>query len=286
MRWGYFLVFSSALFLTIGTSAARPLTVLTSFLPLYSFTANVTGDAATVEVLLPPNVEPHDYQLTVKDRARIERADLIVFLGLGLDDWLEQAIAGSTRAIPRIAVSSAVTDHLLLTSGKPNPHIWLDPLLASRCVTNIVQALAKLSPENAELFERNGSNYVAQLQALDQEIRALLGPVQNRSIVTFHDSFPYLARRYGITVAGVIEPTPEISPSPRYLAQLYRTIRQTGVKCIFTEPQFRSSIARMVSEDLNLPMATLNTLESGTATLRSYEIGMRQNAKTLAGKLK
>jgi zinc transport system substrate-binding protein len=276
----------SGLLLLVADANARELNILTSFLPLYCFTANVAGNSAKVEMLLPPNVEPHDYQLAVKDRARIEKADLIILHGLGLDNWLEPALARSKAAV--LVVSSAVADQLIVSGGSPtpNPHLWLDPILAIRCVTNIVIKLGELDPQNAGSFQANGSNYIARLRALDQQLGATLEPVRGQSLVTFHDSFPYFARRYGLNVAGVIERVPEVSPSPRYLADLYKVIRKTGARCIFIEPQFRSSIAQMVAEDLDLPIAALNPLESGPANPRGYEVGMEENARTLLQKLK
>jgi len=142
------------------------------------------------------------------------------------------------------------------------------------------------SVSEASLYATNAARYLDRLQELDREIESEISPIRGKGLVTFHDSFPYFARRYGLNIIGVIEPVPEVSPSPRYLSSLYKAIRRNGARCIFTEPQFRSSIAQMVSEDLNLPMATLNTLESGSPDVRAYEIGMRENARTLHRHLK
>jgi zinc transport system substrate-binding protein len=285
IRSGCLLTVAVAFWFACG-AAARELKVLSSFLPVYCFAANVIGDAGTVEMLLPPNVEPHDYQLSVKDRARVERADLLILNGLGLDSWLEATLAGASKPIPTLIVSSVLSNRLIRASRKPNPHIWLDPLLAMECVRNILDAVTRLDSENATVYSKNAAEYLERLRVLDREIENELAPARGKGLVTFHDSFPYFARRYGLKVVGVIEPVPEISPSPRYLSGLYKTIRQSGATCIFTEPQFRSSIAQMVSEDLNLPMATLNTLESGVPNARAYEIGMRENTRTLRENLR
>jgi len=94
------------------------------------------------------------------------------------------------------------------------------------------------------------------------------------------------ARRYGLRVVGVIEEVPDISPSPRTLARLYAKIRETRPKCIFTEPQFPSGLAKTISQDLQVPVAALNTLESGSFTPDSYENGMRENLRVLKEKLR
>jgi len=265
------------------TQAKEP-SVLASFLPLYCFTVNVAGSAAHVDPLLPPNSSPHDFQLTVKTRKRIEAADLVILSGLGLDAWVEPALAKEKQRLVR--VSAGLSNELIRSSGAVNPHIWLDPILAIHSVTNIVQALVTLDPSHAEVYQRNASDYIARLRALDQELRDGLMPFKDQSIVTFHDSFSYFARRYGLRVVGVIEEVADVAPSARTLARLYTKIRETKPKCIFTEPQFPSGLAKTISYDLHVPVAALNTLESGAFTPDAYERGMRQNLRTLQENLK
>src|SRR5437588_8519148 len=228
---------------------AKEIKVLASFLPLNCFAANVAADAAHADGLLPPNTSPHDFQLTVKTRKSIEAADLVILNGLGLDSWVEPALAKDKQRLVR--VSSGLSNELIRSSGAINPHIWLDPILAIHCVTNIVQALVALDPSESEAYRRNAADYIARLQALDQELQDGLLPFKDQPIVTFHDSFSYFARRYGLRVVGVIEEVPDVSPSPRTLARLYAKIRETKPKCIFTEPQFPSGLAKTISHDLH-----------------------------------
>jgi ABC-type Zn uptake system ZnuABC Zn-binding protein ZnuA len=116
---------------------------------------------------------------------------------------------------------------------------------------------------------------------LDQEIRAVLGAVPGRSIITQHDAFSYFARRYGLHIAGVLESVPEVEPSPRYLAALSRVARERKVRAIFTEPQFSPNLARQLGRDLGVPVASLDTLEAGPLKPGAYEAGMRQNIRVL-----
>ncbi|SRR5713101_5863183 len=274
---------AGAAFLT-SAAEAKELKVLTSFLPLYCFTANVAADAAQVEALLPPNTSPHDFQLTVKTRKRIEAADVVILNGLGLDSWVEPALTKDNQRLVR--ASAGLSNELIQVSGAINPHIWLDPTLAMHCVTNIAAALADVDASHAETYRQNASRYIARLQALDHELRDGLLPFKDQPIVTFHDSFSYFARRYGLRVVGVIEEVPDVAPSPRALSRLYAKIRETKPKCIFAEPQFPSGLAQTISQDLHVPVAALNTLESGAFTPDAYEKGMRQNLKVLREKLK
>lgn len=285
-----------------GVEAGK-LRVLTSFLPVYCFTANVAGDLAEVENLLPGNVEPHDYQFSRKDLEKLARADVVVINGLGLEKWLEKAIQSSNSRVPKrvVELAAGLGPELITRSGPgsgmpqdharvghaagespPNPHIWLDPRLARHGVTNILLALQAADPAHAAGYAANATNYLARLDQLDAALDRELAPVRGSEMVTYHDAFAYFARRYGLKVAGVIEPVPDLAPSLRYLAALYRAVRtNSAVKVIFTEPPAPSRLARQVAGDLRLPLAELDTLETGSLFPATYERAMRHNADIL-----
>jgi len=265
---------------------AREVRVITSFLPLYCFASNVAGTAARVDCLLSANVNPHDYQLSVKDRARVEAADLVVLNGLGLDNWVHSVLRGASANKRIVTVSDGLSNELIRHSGVPNPHIWLDPLMAIYCVTNIAAALAEVDPEHAAMFAENGSRYMVRLQQLDAQLREELQLFRDRPIVTFHDSFPYFARRYALNIVGVIEEVPDVAPSARQRSRLYATIREKKPRCIFAEAQFSSRLAEQIGEDLHVDVAMLNTLETGLLKPERYEELMRENLRTLEAKLK
>ena len=259
--------------------------VLTSFLPLYCFAANVAGTAAEVENLFPPGVGPHNYQLSVRDRQRINSANVVVLNGLGIDGWTEPVLR-SVKA-KTVVVSAGLSNELIRTeTRRPNPHIWLDPALAMSCVSNIASALIETDATNKGDYLQGASNYVARLQKLDEELRFGLAPYEGAKIVTFHDSFRYFTRRYGLVIAGVIEEVPDVSPSPRDLARLYKIVRETKPKAIFTEPQFSPRLARQIGADLKVPVTALNTLETGPLNSDAYEQIMRENLRVLQEALK
>lgn len=270
----------------LETQAPR-LKVLTSFLPVYCFTVNVAGDLAEVENLLPARVEPHDYQFSRKDVQKLARADLIVINGLGLEKWLDKPLENSASAHPRTVVAIAAgLETELISSAKPsalpNPHIWLDPRLACHAVTNILRALQQADPAHANGYAANAMRYLARLEQLDAALHRALAPVREASIVTYHDAFAYLARRYGLHVLGVIEPVPDLEPSLKYLAVLYRSIRASHVEAIFTEPPAPARLARQIGSDLHLPLAQLDTLETGPLNPSAYEDAMQDNLRVLA----
>jgi zinc transport system substrate-binding protein len=289
--------------------ATNRLQVVTSVAPLYCWAVNVAGDRADVASLLPPNVGPHDFQFRPRDIRRVERANVVFLNGLGLESWFSRVF--QNRKIPVRIVEAAAglsTNQLIYGvpeleiadhegnhahdhghdhgAGAPNPHLWLDPLLACHAVSNLVAALGELDRPNAAYFAERGQAYVTRLKALDDELRRAIGTLKSRDIVTFHDAFPYFCRRYELHLVGVIEEVPGTSPSPRYLSELSAAIRRDKVTALFVEPQFEVKLARQLAKDLSIGVATLDTLETGRLTPEAYEEGMRANLRALQGALR
>lgn len=299
--WGLF-----ALLLSTSLDGAEPkrLRVVTTIFPVYCFTANVLGLDGDVQNLLPPNVGPHDYQLSPSDLRKLRDSDLVVFNGAGLDNWITKAVSSAgnkhTLELARALKSDIIesSPHLELGDdqhhdhghnhqhGPGNPHFWLDPQLAIRCVTNILASVQKLDPSRAADYAKNAEAYIARLKALDAEIEKKLSGAKDKPLITQHDAFPYFIRRYGLKLVGVIEATPDVAPSPRYLRDLLKVIREKNVQALFIDPQASPRLARQIAKDAKIRTAELQTLESGPPDPKGYEQGMLRNAETLARELR
>lgn len=266
--WCVFACFA----LTAQAAEERKLKVLTSFLPVYSFTANLAGDLARVENMLPPGATPHDFQLSPADRRKFDEADLVIINGLGVESWLDKLLKDSRKQVVK------------LSAGLPrrtNPHIWLDPILAAHAITNILSGLQAADPAHVSEYAANAQAYIRKLAALDADFRSGLAPARGAAIVTYHDAFEHLARRYGLRVVGVVEETAEVSPGPRHLAKLRRTIRAEAVRTIFTDAEHPQKLAEQLGKDCGVAVVPLHTLENGELTRTAYEDGMRKNLSIL-----
>lgn len=306
----------------LGAPAAE-IRVLSTLPAIHSWAANVAGDTAAVESLLPANVGPHDFQFRPSDLRKLAAADVVLMNGLGVDTWLTRAVSrGASKPSRRVVtVTDGLQKQLIhhrtplaidpTTTGskKPsqdhshdhshdhdhdhdhsdddaNPHVWLDPVFAKHCVSNIIQALCQADPAHAEGYTRRGETYLRELDQLDEQIRSSLKGLSNRKVVTFHDAFPYFCRRYDLQLVGVIEEVPSVDPSPKYLAQLSRAIRQQQVRVIFSEPQFHPRLVQRLANDLAIGVAELDVLETGTASRTFYIDGLRRNLRTLESALR
>jgi len=311
LRWLRGLIWSAMLLLAGFPVQAKALKVVTSFLPVYCFTVQVAGEWAEVDNLLPSGVGPHEFQFAPRDLRKLTDADLVIINGLQLESWLETALKQAAGRRPQkiVAVSDGLDSRLIRdeesqavrsgagekapaeSSGQapgagPNPHIWLDPQLAAHAVTNILKALQKADPDHAAGYRANALRYLAQLQKLDDDYRAALTPLKSVAFVTYHQAFPYLIRRYGLNLAGVIEAVPDVEPSPKYLARLSRLMRDQKVKVIFTEPQYSGKLAVQLARDHQIDLGVLDTLETGPLQPGAYEEGMRRNLGNLVKFLK
>lgn len=288
-----------------AAETTAPRRVLTSFLPIHSLTVGVAGDRARVENWLPTGVDPHDFQFSPRDLRRLAEADLLIVAGLGLEGWKEERLRESAGN-PRLRVIEAAAglppetliedpcghDHSQETDAggstgphhPPNPHFWLDPILAAHAVTNIARALEAIDPAGASAYRANAASQVARLHALDREFAGALAGHRDTAFFTVHNAFPYLARRYQLRLAGVVQTTGNEEPSARELADLARTARDQGVRVLFNDGS-PSRLTRRLAADLKIPVATLETLEIGDLRPEAYEAGMRRNLRALQSAL-
>lgn len=287
------------LLLAGGVAAAdrpRP-RLLASFFPPAVVALNVAGTNADVEVLLDGRIDPHDFQFSRTDLAKITHADLLVLNGLGMESWLGRALLKVGIAKPLVELSTGLGPEQLIPAldngvhrhperdghgdAGFNPHIWLDPRLLAHGTSNVLRALQQADPQNAAAYAANARAFIDGLQELDAELLRGLAPVRRAPVVTWHDAFAYFARRYGPDVIGVIEPVAEVDPAPRYLADLSRRCRAEGVRALFDQPGVRSRLLQRLASDWRVPVATLDTLENQSLKSDAYVTAMRANARIL-----
>jgi len=257
--------------------------IVTTILPLYCFASGVAGEFAQVDNLLPENASGHDYQLSAQDARKLNNADLVIATGLGLEDEFlgRQLRAPAAKAAAGIDPIRGHVHEDHRHGDDRNPHFWLDPLLAAHAVTNILQALQKSDPKNADGYARNAASYVARLHKLDQEITAALAPYRGRALVTYHDAFPYFARRYALQIVGVVQEVADVEPTARHLSSLRTLIRDKKIGVIFMEAGREERRVKQLAADLGVKIATLDPLESGLLSPDTYEMGMRRNAESI-----
>ena len=204
----------------IGWSADA-LKVVTTTTILADLVRQVGGDRVSVESLVPKGGEVHTFDPTPSDVRNVAEADLVFVNGLGLDDWLVELVAnaGTDAPVVRLAEDLEGVTYLKGTEGDEavNPHLWLNVAYAAKYAERIREALVAADPDHAADYEAGGAAYAKVLADLDAEARTTLGaiPAANRTVISFHDAFPYFAAAYGLTVDGTIVDAPGPGPERR-----------------------------------------------------------------------
>jgi ABC-type Zn uptake system ZnuABC Zn-binding protein ZnuA len=261
---------------------------------IQDFVKNVGGNRVTVSGILKPNVDPHDYEPTVEDANVIAKADIVFVHGVGLDAWMDKTIkTGNTKA-PVITATSGIK----VLKGDENepegdPHLWFDPTLVQTMVINIAGALAKVDPANAVTYQANAKAYGDQLTQLDNQLRGIFNqvPKEQRKLVTNHDAFQYLAKRYDLTIIGAVIPSisDTAEPSAKQVNDLIDTIKKERVKAIFAESSANPTVAQQVAKETGI--AIIDTLYGDTlgepgSDGDTYLKMMAYDATTIANALK
>ena len=248
--------------------------VLTSFYPLEFVTERVGGDRVEVTSLTPPGAEPHDLELTPRDVATISEAELVVVL-TGFQPAVDDAV--DQQAADALDVTAAAD----LEPG--DPHFWLDPTRLADVADAVADRLADADPDGAEAFRANADDLRADLEGLDDEMAAGLRTCERTDLVTSHDAFGYLARRYGLDEIGIAGLSPEAEPQPGTLAEVADHVDEHGVTTIFTETLVSPEIAEAVAAETGATTAVLDPIEGITdeSSGDGYLEVMRSNLEAL-----
>jgi ABC-type Zn uptake system ZnuABC Zn-binding protein ZnuA len=214
---------------------------------------NVAGDRLLVETLIPLGVDPHAFQPTPQDVARIASTDVLIVSGAGLESFLDPILQNASGNFRTIEASAGLSPRPDPSGQHPqgDPHFWLDPNNVIQYANNIRDGLTQADPTGAAVYAANAQAYVGELQTLDAWIKTQVQtiPAARRLLVTNHESLGYFADRYGFRVVGAIVPSfsSEAAPSAQQLAGLIELIRQTGAPAVFLEaganPQLADQIA-------------------------------------------
>ncbi len=232
-----------------GGSSGGKSQVVAAFYPLAFAAEQIGGDRFEVRNLTPPGAEPHDIEVKPKDVQRLRSADVVLLLGHGFQPQLEKAIGGGKRVV-----------RLLDTPGlhrfaNGDPHVWLDPLRFALVAKRIGTTLG--APAAAERF-------AARVRALDRDYRRGLNYCARREIVTSHEAFAYLARRYGLQQVAITGLSPEAEPAPKDLQRVVALVRDTHATTVFFETLVSPRIAKTVAREAGAKTAVLDPIEGLT----------------------
>lgn len=294
--------------------------VVTDIPPVHALVAQVMGDVGQPVLLLERGADEHDFQLKPSQAAAVAGADLVVWIGPELTPWLDGAMDTRPEGAAALALLDAEGTMVRAYGEKghedhaeeghdeghdaehgeghdhghgdehdhahdgADPHAWLDPGNARVWLGLIAAELARLDPDNAATYQANAAAAAEGVAALDAEVAAILEPVQDKPVVTFHDAYGYFAAHYGLTMAGSIALGDAASPGAQRLSELRAAMEGGGVLCIFPEAQHDPALVTQMAEGTGTKVGGVldpvgSTLEPGPGAYAALLTGM---ARTFA----
>lgn len=317
MKWGrFFTVLGAFVGIAVVTVVSlknpadaptnKPVVVASAY-PLAYFAKALGGDTVIVETITPYGVEPHDYEPTVGERVKFDRANAFLYVGSGFDPWAERYVAGGVREdmiVRSLLPSSEYVESLLPVhealaasprakeedgeagaQGLYDPHAWLDPVRAKIVVDEVAAVMISLDDSNRSLYEARASELLQRLEALNVDFEQGLASCKTRSLIASHDAYGYLEDRYGLSVIPIAGISPEAEPSPGTIAEIVRNARGQGVTTVFFEtivdPRVAETIAREIGGETKVLNPIENLLPEEAARDETYFTIMEQNLVNL-----
>jgi ABC-type Zn uptake system ZnuABC Zn-binding protein ZnuA len=231
-----------------------PLKVVATTPILADLARQIGGARVDATSIIPPNADPHEFEPSPTDVAKLDDADLVIEHGLGLDTWASDFV--SSMNIDHAVVATDGIDPMPSESddgAKGDPHVWFDPMNVKIMAADIAQVLTAIDPEGADAYAARNAAYAAQLDALDQWIATQIAtiPPEQRKLVTNHDAFGYYIRRYGLTFVGSVIPSADsgAEPSAQETAELIERIQAEQVPAIFTEASLNPKLEEELAKE-------------------------------------
>lgn len=268
--------------------------VVVSIKPIHSLVAAIMQGVGEPQLIVDGGASPHTFSLKPSNAKAIEGADIVFWVGHGLEAFLEKPLESLASKAEVVELDDAPgLEKLKFREGGPfeahdhgdeeaghdhveeghdhdhgeyDMHLWLDPLNAKATAAEIEKTLLAADPANAAAYQENARKLMENLDALNTEITTTIAPIKDKPFVVFHDAYQYFEHRYGVKTAGSITVSPETMPGAERVKQIHAKVTELGATCVFAEPQFEPKLVRVVTEGTK---AKSGTLDPEAATLNA-----------------
>ncbi|CAM3548803.1 zinc ABC transporter substrate-binding protein [Brevibacillus invocatus] len=302
-----------------SASASEKPKVFTTIYPLEYVTKRIGGEHVEVINIVPPGVEPHDFEPTAKNMVALTEADFFVYNGSGLELWVDKAvenldknrtqIINTTEGLNLLKAGEHGDDHADEHAdehkeehaddhghdhdhdhGEFDPHVWLDPTLLKEQADKVKQALVSKDQAHAADFEKNYEQLATDLDQLDKEFKEMVAQASRKEFMVSHSAFYYLAHQYGLEQVAISGVNPADEPSPAEMKKLVEHVKEHQLPYVLFETLVSPKVAEVIAKEADVKTATLNPLEGLTQedvqAGKDYMSIMRENLETLREALK
>lgn len=286
-----FLFLFIGLFFAAATSlsAGDKLLVVTSTADLAGIAREIGGEQVEVFSIAEGYQDPHFVDAKPSFIIKLQKADMFVQVGLDLEiGWVPTLLDGArnpdilpgakgyvdaSAGVPRLQVPAG--DPATLRAGgdihaSGNPHYWLDPLRGKIIAQNIFNGLARLQPAKQGEFQKNLEQFNRKIDEKTAQWQEKLKPYAGTKIVAFHNSWPYFEERFGLKIAGFIEPKPGIPPTPKYLVEVIKTMSEQNIKVIIISPYYSKKSSELVASKVGGEVVELASSVNAFPEVKDY----------------
>ncbi|WP_053367474.1 metal ABC transporter solute-binding protein, Zn/Mn family [Bacillus sp. FJAT-27245] len=282
------------------------LTVYTTVYPLQYFTERIGGKHVEVHSIYPPGADEHSYEPSQKDMISLAESDLFVYIGLGLEGFVEKAKDSlKNEQVKMVAAAKDIEledgheteieseDHGHEEEagehghhhGGIDPHVWLDPVYAKSLAAEIEKALAEEQPENRAEFEKNYQDLASDLDELDQKFKDAAANAKHKEIIVSHAAFGYWESRYGIKQVSIAGMSTASEPTQKDMERIISTVKKAGINYILVEQNISPKLAKTVQAETGAKIIQVHNLATRTEKdikdKETYFSLMEKNLETL-----
>ena len=268
--------------------AQERLNVVASFSILGDFVRHVGGDRVNVSTLVGPNGDVHVYTPAPADAKKIADARLVFVNGFGLEGWLPRLVQSSASKAVIVTATDGIAPRTI--GAAPDPHAWQSVANAKIYVADIRDALVTADPADAQAFRSHAAAYLAQLDALDREVRETVAkiPPERRKVISGHRAFGYFAAAYGVEFIAPLGVSTESEPSARDIAAIITQTKASKIPAVFLENISDPRLIRQIAAETGARVG--GTLYSDSLTGEkgdspTYIDMVRHNIKALTSAL-
>lgn len=268
-------------------------TIVTSFYPIYAMTKEVVGETQNVLMIQSGN-GIHGFEPSAQDIQAIYDSDVFIYHSDILESWA-RSVKESAEDSDTIMVEASSELELMRVSGLEDvdviegmdestlydPHTWLDPKLVADEVQYIASTLGELYPEYADIYQESADRFTGDAQQIIDAYQPKFANLTQKTFVTQHTAFAYLADRFGLKQLGIAGVSSEVEPSARQLAEIQDFVEQYDVQTIFTESNVSSHTAEVIADETGAQLKQLEPLESDPQNNKSYLENLEDNIHIL-----
>lgn len=267
-------------------TAAAHLKVVSTTTDLKALAEAVGGDRVQAESLTRGYQDPHNVEIRPSYMLKLSRADVFIRTGMDEDLWSLPLVEGARNpkilpGNPNHIQANLGVEIVEIPTGRVdrslgdihvfgNPYFWMDPENIPQVTANILEGLASAAPQDRGTFERNRARFLADLRRNLPAWTHMLEPYRGAKMVSYHATWSYFARRFGLRVVGYIEPKPGVPPTPAHVSDLVRLMKAEEVRAILIEPYYDKRIPELVARETGAKLLVLPTSVGGVKGTETY----------------